>query len=143
MTTLPRFVSVALAAAFCAIVADPAAAQSMDPAKWLLIQVDNVYMDTSTIVPADGDGTRVWIREVFTGELAWPSHPEVRYDAVYYERVYRCDTFEWVTLRHQAYLGKRMVRNIPNILASHMNNGRDNQAGLFRTVCEHIRSRRG
>ena len=142
MTTIRRFVPLALAAAaLFAIAAHPAAAQSMDPARWVLIQFDNVYMDTSTIAPAEGGGQRVWIRAMFEGEQAWPSQPEVKYNALYYERVYRCDTFEWVTLRHQAYLDERMVRNIPNIFAGHMNNGRDNQEDVFQAVCERIRAR--
>jgi hypothetical protein len=142
MATIHRFVPLALAAAaLCATLTLPAAAQSMDPAKWVLIQFDNVYMDTSTIAPAEGGGQRVWIRALFEGEQEWPRHPEVKYNALYYERVYRCDTFEWVTLRHQAYLDQRMVRDIPNILAGHMNNGRDNQEDVFRIVCEHIRAR--
>ena len=143
MTTIRRSVLLALAAAaFCAISARPAAAQSMDPAKWVLVEYDNVYMDTSTIAPAAGGGQRAWLRAVFEGEQEWPRQPEVKYDALYYERVYRCDTFEWVTLRHQAYLGTRMVRNIPNMFAGIMNDGRDNQAEAFKIICDHIRARR-
>lgn len=130
----------ALAAALC-VLATPAAAQSMDPAKWVLIQDDNVFMDTSTVAPAEGGGKRVWIRAVFEGELEWPRVPEVKYNALYYERVYRCDTFQWVTLRHQAYLNERMVRNIPNIFAGHMNDGRTNQEDVFKIVCERIAAR--
>lgn len=142
MMNIHRLLPVALAtAALIAIVAPSAGAQSMDPAKWVLIQYDNVYMDTSTIVPADGGGQRVWLRAIFEGEQEWPRQPDVKYNALYYERVYRCDTFEWVTLRHQAWLDERMVRDIPNILAGHMNNGRDNQEDVFQTVCEHIRTR--
>ena len=130
----------AIAAALC-VVAQPAAAQSMDPAKWVLIQDDNVFMDTSTVAPAEGGGKRVWIRAVFAGEEEWPSAREVKYNALYYERVYRCDAFQWVTLRHQAYLNERMVRNIPNIFAGHMNDGRTNQEDVFKTVCERIAGR--
>ena len=130
----------AIAAALC-VVAQPAAAQSMDPAKWVLIQDDNVFMDTSTVAPAEGGGKRVWIRAVFEGEQEWPSAREVKYNALYYERVYRCDAFQWVTLRHQAYLNERMVRNIPNIFAGHMNDGRTNQEDVFKTVCERIGAR--
>ncbi|HEX8212404.1 MAG TPA: hypothetical protein VF584_19670 [Longimicrobium sp.] len=137
--TIPRLL-LALAAALC-VLARPAAAQSMDPAKWVLIQDDNVFMDTSTVVPAEGGGKRVWIRAVFAGEEEWPSAREVKYNALYYERVYRCDTFHWVTLRHQAYLNERMVRNIPNIFAGHMNDGRTNQEGVFKIVCERIAGR--
>jgi hypothetical protein len=142
MPILRRLVPLALAAAaLCAVVTAPAGAQSMDPAKWVLIEYDNVYMDTSTIAPADGGGQRVWLRALFEGEQEWPRRPEVKYDALYYERVYRCDAFEWVTLRHQAYLGNRMVRNIPNIFAGTMNDGRDNQPEAFHAVCGHIRAR--
>ena len=141
MTIVRGFVALAAAVALCALVPRPAAAQSMDSTRWMLIQYDNVYMDTSTIAPAEGGGQRVWIRAMFEGEQEWPRHPEVKYDALYYERVYRCDTFEWVTLRHQAYLDERMVRNIPNVLAYHLNNGRTNQEDVFQIVCEHIRSR--
>ncbi|HEX8674376.1 MAG TPA: hypothetical protein VF710_20925 [Longimicrobium sp.] len=130
----------ALAVVLC-VVARPAAAQSMDPAKWVLIHDDNVIMDTSTVAPAEGGGKRVWIRAVFAGEEEWPSAREVTYNALYYERVYRCDTFQWVTLRHQAYLNTQMVRNIPNILADHMNDGRTNQEAVFKTVCERIARR--
>ena len=141
MTSIRRLVPLVLAAAaLCAMAAPPAAAQSMDPAKWVLIQFDNVYMDTSTIAPADRGGQRVWIRAVFEGEQEWPRHPEVKYNALYYERVYRCDTFQWVTLRHQAYLGERMVRNIPNVFAGHMNDGRTNEEDVFQIVCEHVRA---
>jgi hypothetical protein len=134
--TSRRFL-LALAAALC-VMAGPAAAQSMDPTKWVLIQDDNVFMDTSTVAPAEGGGRRVWIRAVFEGEQEWPRVPEVKYNALYYERVYRCDTFEWVTLRHQAYLNERMVRNIPNIFAGHMNDGRTNQEEAFKAVCARI-----
>lgn len=127
-------------AALCAVVTNPAGAQSMNPAKWVLIEGDNVFMDTSTVAPAEGGGKRVWLRALFEGEQEWPGAAGVKYNALYYERVYRCDTFQWVTLRHQAYLNERMVRNIPNILATHMNNGRTNQANAFNTVCERIRA---
>jgi hypothetical protein len=140
MTIVRNFVPLALAA-LCVLVAPPAAAQSMDPAKWVLIQDDNVYMDTSTIARVDSIGQRVWLRGLMGGEQEWPSRPPVKYDALYYERVYRCDTFEWVTLRHQLYLGERMVRDIPNAFAWHMNNGRDNQEEAFQAVCERIRAR--
>jgi hypothetical protein len=130
----------AIAAALC-VLARPAAAQSMNPAKWVLIQDDNVFMDTSTVAPAEGGGKRVWIRAVFAGEEEWPSAREVKYNALYYERVYRCDTFQWVTLRHQAYLNERMVRNIPNIFAGRMNDGRTNQEDVFKVVCERIGAR--
>ncbi len=125
-------------AALCVMSASPAAAQSMDPAKWVLIEADNVFMDTSTVAPANSGGQRVWIRAVFEGELDWPRHPEVKYNAIYYERVYRCDAFQWVTLRHQAYLNDRMVRDMPNIFAGIMNDGRNNQAEAFAAVCERI-----
>jgi hypothetical protein len=128
-------------AAVCAMVCGPAAAQSMEPAKWVLIEGDNVYMDTSTVVAADSGGHRVWLRAVFEGELEWPRHPEVKYNAIYYERVYRCDTFQWVTLRHQAYLNDRMVRNMPNIFAGHMNDGRTNQEEAFTAICQRVRAR--
>jgi hypothetical protein len=137
--TILRFL---LALAVLCVMGQPAAAQSMDPAKWVLVHSDNVYMDTSTVAPAEGGGRRVWIRAVFEGEEEWPSAREVKYNALYYERVYRCETFEWVTLRHQAYLNERMVRNIPNIFASHMNDGRTNQEDVFKVVCDRIHALR-
>jgi methyltransferase-like protein len=33
------------------------------------------------------------------------------------------------------------VRNIPNIFAGHMNDGRTNQEDVFKTVCERIGAR--
>jgi len=143
MTILRRILPPSLAAAVLSVAA-AASAQSTDPADWVHIPInvgfDSLYLDTSSVRPAEGGGQRVWLMGYMDAEYEWP-RKDVRYDAMGYDRVYRCDTFEWVTLVHTAYLRRQLVLSMPNIFASHMNDGKENEKMVFDAVCAHLQAR--